>query len=221
MMYQKVFQGRQEWLPELHQSHVLISVAVLVVGLIVAKVYCKRLRVVDVPSKTCVDVPANVNGLANKKRHTHMEDFASRLSRGNGSSRSPHQDPILTLLPSSIYARGSSFNSFHSPGSESSSVSSVNVAKRLFNSSDSPPQENMRERILEESTKNPKVLVGCRIFISGKGQGVITGTQKNRLRSTLYKIIFDNQPTKEVIMKLQRGPGKPGERFQLISYSER
>jgi hypothetical protein len=112
-----------------------------------------------------------------------------------------------------------------STATATSTASTSRLAKRLFGSPDRLQALGSPDRgttdpvaIMRESVRNPQVLIGCRIFISGKGQGTITGMQKKKFHSTTFKILFDNDRRRDALLKLRRRADKAGEEFQILPH---
>lgn len=126
-----------------------------------------------------------------------------------------------------------------SPGDEftdSSSVSTFRVAKKLFGGTRSADQGSLTSErssidkstpgstydktspaaLMHESAHNPHVLIGCRIYINGKGQGTIIGMRKRKFSSSKFRISFDSNPSESVELKLRRRAGRSGEDFQIL-----
>jgi hypothetical protein len=69
-----------------------------------------------------------------------------------------------------------------------------------------------------EARKDPASLVGQRIDVPGKGEGVVTGLQKAAGKSTMHLIRFDATPTAtpEAVL-LQKETGGKGRMFYIVS----
>jgi hypothetical protein len=85
-----------------------------------------------------------------------------------------------------------------------------------------PVHEQQRERSSTfascEARKDPESLVGQRVDVPGKGEGMVTGLQKATGKSTMHLILFDTTPTAtpEAVL-LQKETGGKGRKFYIIS----
>lgn len=71
-----------------------------------------------------------------------------------------------------------------------------------------------KEAVLAESIRNPRVLVGWQITVSGLGLGTILATEKTAMRSTVYKVELLRKEVK--LIPLKRSPKKGSVPFELI-----
>ena len=83
--------------------------------------------------------------------------------------------------------------------------------------------EQQRERSTTvaacDARKDPASLVGQRIDVTGKGEGVVTGLQKATGRSTMHLIRFDTSPTPVAVL-LQKETGGKGRKFYIVSETD-
>ena len=135
--------------------------------------------------------------------------------RNIGEISSPSQMPDIGFgSPSSI----STSNSL-------STLSTQYVSKRLFDmsgnnfNSDLKDDKYSRATIMKQSAKDPQILIGCRVFINGRGRGTVTGIRRKKFHSTLFEIVFDSCPAQVTYLKLRREGKKTGEEFQILSRS--
>lgn len=114
----------------------------------------------------------------------------------------------------------------HLPSSASSTGSASTSTSDRF--SKSPPGcgggGGSAAALKEESVHHPHLLIGCRIFVSGRGQGTVTGMLKRKFHSTTFRVLFDREVgggsrsdgLGEEGIRLKRGAGKAGEDFQIL-----
>lgn len=68
--------------------------------------------------------------------------------------------------------------------------------------------------ILSYALKNPKVLTGWRVDVTGHGKGIVLGIEKAKFFATRFKILFDDGSVKS--LRLKRGPSKGNVPFTLL-----
>lgn len=182
----------------------------------------------------------------NHKNHTatYMELFAAKMARNNAKVKACAHGLRRDIAPHLLSPPCSSRSSSPAPDmtspssvlSSSSSISTPRVAKRLFGEDRSTDQQSSLSDslsidrstsgakvgisspadLMEQAAIDPHVLIGCRIFVSGRGQGTVTGMKKKKFQSTKFRVIFDNNPNKVAVLKLRRRQGKSGEEFQVL-----
>ena len=69
--------------------------------------------------------------------------------------------------------------------------------------------------IMKSSVHDPKVLIGWRIFVKGRGNGVVLSTKKAKFSSTKFQVQFDNGTIEYLSLKRSHHKGKVP--FSLIS----
>jgi hypothetical protein len=104
------------------------------------------------------------------------------------------------------------------PDASEASISGVSTEQRSATAGSSIPKvlaiAEYNRALLEQSTKDPRVLIGCRVIVEGYGLGVILDTQKVKFSTTRYVVQFVNGVR---ILSLKRSASKGKIPFTVLS----
>lgn len=152
----------------------------------------------------------------NKQVTQHLAPRSNALLADRNQAPGTPYSTVSTLTPDSNY-KTIKFKAEHSDDEDAHSddvscAPSEGTTMSGFSRIDFLLYEN---EIMKSSVHDPKVLIGWRIFVKGRGNGIVLSTKKVKFSSTKFQVQFENGTIEYLSLKRSAIKGKVP--FTLIS----